>query len=1515
MRSTLLQTVSVFLLLLLGLCSSVHAIEVSDLKFTEISKRQGLSDPAVLDIVEDNKGFIWLATSNGLNRYSGYEVKQYHPSDIDANSIPSGFIQTLFLDSDGILWLGTNNGLAKYQPDTDNFEVFNKDNSIIKSNSITAISESKAGKILFADEKFLYQFDKSQNNIISAKQVFDERTFVKVIMDEANRTWIGSNEFGAKILDKETGELSSLNKVNPWGITLDSAALHDIKIINGNYWLATKEGINIVNARGKTILVKNGADLGFDGNLNSLNITVDENDIWIGTASGLFVLSNAAAKEIKSDTDFSVLHLNSDNYESTGLPAASIMQVTVDRTGVLWAGTFRQGAFRYHPEYASVHYQAVYNSERQTEDNFATVWALSESSSDELILVTQELGLAKSDKESGKVTYLEHASGHGGRSNYWDLAIDSKGHYWVASSDGLIAYAENEGIITQKAHLFQSDIIDHIHYHDDTIWVWHEKFGTLSIDLNALTNPNKELAAKKLAIDGLAENLIPIFTDSLKRLWLRNDTGITIVSPFSKEIVSHISSEKGLNSKVYAIYETTDAFWLTTRSDGVVMVDKSSFEIVKRQIRDDKNGYIISSVGVGRSIWYADAAGIHQIILPSLQQDSLIPYSELEFNSLGESSVFVSKDNTIYFGGNRGYNKISKRIASAHGLASQTITPQLSLLKVFGATQEQLAPSIRRVNNHAHSQELIHTNKVQLAHDETRFSISFELVNPVYPSQVSYRYRLNSQDSNWIYIDAGRVAQFNNISFGRYTFEVQAKEPGKQWSESRSLDLEIERPPWLHAVALVFYALVTVVIVAFLVRQFQIRKANQLAIKESEERLKLTLWSSGDELWDWDVYRGQVYRANTWGTLDFPQDDIRTTGAYDANIHPNDLKRVKDSLREHLEGKSDFYELAYRAKTFKNQWIWILDRGKVVERDHNQQPIRMTGTLKNIHHLKEAEEQLNLFKRSIENISEGVFISNTKFKFISVNNAYCGYTGETRDQALASYMHFHLYPEAFTEEIKKTLKSKGNWSGEVESVRVNGERFEIELNIDAVHDEDGKISHFVGVFSDITSRKNTEKELLKLANTDPLTELPNRSFFQASHQNLVRKGEQHTLLCLDMDNFKKINDSLGHQTGDILIKQIAKRLQRITGKTATCYRLGGDEFSILMENNADIHTVTHYAQNVLDTLSRPFIINKQEFVLGASIGIAFFPDDGMSPQEMLKNADTAMYFAKNNGGNSYQFFSGEMNQNAVRQLQIENLIRQGIKDDLFTVYYQPKVDITSGRLVSMEALVRFEHPQKGIVSPGQFIPLAEQTGQIIEIGEQVLRKACADTKRWVSQGLFSGRVAVNISAKQFELPDLDERINRILSDVGLSPLHLECEITEGTLMESPENGLQMMTRLRERGIHLALDDFGTGYSSLAYLKRFPLNTLKIDKAFIDDIAKSSVDRHMAAAIINIAHNLGLKVVAEGVEEEAQLNILRRYDCEMLQGFLYSKPLNAERFEKLLTENHQLNTILGNADLQ
>lgn len=1514
MRSTLIVSISIVVLLLSGgFFRPTQAIEISDLHFAEVNKRHGLSDATVLDIVEDGMGYIWLATSNGLNRYSGYEdIKKYHPSDIDPNSIPAGFIQTLFVSSDGTLWVGTHAGLAKYQPLSDNFKVFNRANSVIKTEHITAISESTDGHILFADRKFLYKLDKKSEVVSVVTQLFNEESLIKVIFDEKDKTWVGSNEFGAIVIDKENGKTLRLSEPNPWNILVNVRALHDIEVINDVYWLATSDGIKGISPSGR--LVGNVSINAEESNqpVNVLSLERVDNELWVGSTSGLYVINDV--ETLSNDKARKILHLNSDTYDATGLPAAIVIKVIQDRSGVVWAGTFRQGAFRYHPEYAKVHFQPVYNSPRKHEDNYSTIWGFGESSAGDLFIVSQQRGLGKLEKASGEITFFDLPASVGSDVTYWDLTIDKYDVIWLATSDGLKAIKVKSYEAEIVASFFDGEFIDNIHQDDNYIWIWLNQKGTFGVDYSNVFVSDVEKRIRALDSSQIANTVLPIYTDRLNRLWLRDDKTLYVYSLSEEKVVKRLDSNSGLNSIVYGVYETHDAYWLTSRSDGVIQINKETLNVENKQLRNDKHGYITSTIGIDNSIWYSDTSGLHQIRLPSLTEEDTILNADLSYNSLGEGAVLATSDGTIYFGGTRGFNKITKSLSVQYMQNKATLQPQLSQFSIFGTHHTYAKVSQDRLKPYFSTENITYAQQKQLNYDESRFSISFGLVNSVYPQQVAYRYKLTGFDDEWTFLEKENTAKFNNVSFGNYTFEVQAKEPGKAWSPSRVLDIHVARPPWLHTVALIFYGLVAFAIFGFMARQYQLRKANQRVIKDSEERLKLTLWSSGDELWDWDVYKGQVYRSNTWGTLDFPQDDIRTAGAYQSNIHPNDIERVKQSLREHLEGKNEFYELTYRAKTFNNQWIWILDRGKVVERDQNNQPIRMTGTLKNIQHLKLAEEQLNLFKRSIENISEGVFITNTLFKFISVNNAYCSYTGETRDQALASYMHFHLYPDAFTAEIKKTLKAKGNWSGEVESVRVNGERYEMELNIDAVYDEDGKISHFVGVFSDITSRKNTEKELLKLANVDPLTELPNRSFFQASHQNLVRKDTRHALLCLDMDNFKKINDSLGHQTGDILIKQIAKRLQRITGRIATCYRLGGDEFSILMEDTADIHTVTHHAQSLLDTLSRPFIINKQEFVLGASVGIAFYPDDGNSPQELLKNADTAMYFAKNNGGNSYQFFSGEMNQNAVRQLQIENLIRQGIKDDLFTVYYQPKVDITSGKLTSMEALVRFVHPTKGIVSPGQFIPLAEQTGQIIEIGEQVLRKACLDTKRWVQEGLFTGRVAVNISAKQFELPDLDDRINAILNEVGLSPLHLECEITEGTLMESPENALQMMKRLRERGIHLALDDFGTGYSSLAYLKRFPLNTLKIDRAFISDIANSNVDRHMVAAIINIAHNLGLKVVAEGVEEESQLDILRRYDCEMLQGFLYSRPLNAERFEKLLNENHQLHTILNQPNL-
>ena len=1490
MRSTQRTTFALIIsVLFLFTRAAIAATVLTDIKFAEYTIEDGISEDIIMSIVEDSDGYIWVGSIEGLFRYDGYHFKEYTHVPNNPNSIPQGFARTMFVSEQGELWLGTYEGLAKYRPETDDFQVYDNNNSVLRNNEIWSIDEEASGDILVADASNLYRIDSKTGSLSLLDERIDFPDEIEEIRNEPTRIWIGTFASGAYIYDKKRRQLYSLKSVNPWGINLPETAVFDIQVIDGLYWVATNAGIAILNNNGEIVKRINKAN--YPNLKNEIVRTITEKSegvIWFGTEDGLAVYNKVKDKLIVIDAEMKNI---------TYLDNQFIRRIYKDSSSSIWLATL-EGVYRHSSGSNLLRLYPVATAE--DESGSPRIWAIKEDSKNNLWMATQSAGLNRLNfYDESQALFLS-----GRTTQLWDLAIDSSDQIWLATSNGIELY-KNEKYNLKKLDTFlQDEFVGNIYYDGNKIWTWTELDGLVSIDLKKSESYVVETHNPELK-NTMAS---PLYTDRDGMLWLSIDGKIKLYDPV-KDVVSNVIdfSTKGTSRppKFMDVYLWGNYYWLTTHTSGIYQLDKNTLNVVRHHSLN-VDSKILASVGMKDAIWIATESNeIKQVLLPNLEVVLTLSSTKLELNDYSEGAITKTKENALVFGGNRGFHYFHPELLTFDQFTDiPSQKPQLVSLKLFG-NEQTLGQPDSILDKPINLKE-----SLTLSMNDSRFSLGFAVLNAISPSTVKYRYRMNGLDKTWTQAGKERLAPYNNLSFGDYTFEVQALEDGKSWSPSRKLSLTILPPPWLHPAALIFYGFFAAIITLYVVRQYHVRRRQRIAVSESEERLKLTLWSSGDELWDWDVYRGQVYRSNTWGTLDFPQDDIRTSSAYDANIHPHDLKRVQDALKEHLAGKTDFYEIAYRTKTFTNTWLWILDRGKVVQRDHNNEPIRMTGTLKDIQHLKDAEEQLNLFKRSIENISEGVFITDTKFRFISVNNAYCTYTGETRDQALATYLYFHQYPEAFTEEIKKTLRSRGNWSGEVESSRVNGERYEIELNIDAVHDDDGRISHFVGVFSDITSRKSTEKELLKLANSDPLTELPNRSFFQASHSNLVRRATPHALLCLDMDNFKKINDSLGHQTGDILIKQIAKRIQRMTDSNSTCYRLGGDEFSILMEDFSDIHTITHFAQSILNTLSRPFIINKQEFVLGASIGIALFPEDGSSPQELLKNADTAMYFAKNNGGNSYQFFSGEMNQNAVRQLQIENLIRQGIKDNLFTVFYQPKVDITTGKLVSMEALVRFEHPNKGIVSPGQFIPLAEQTGQIIEIGEQVLRKACEDTKRWVSEGLFSGRVAVNISAKQFELPDLDDRIENVLRQVGLSPLHLECEITEGTLMENPEEGLRMMQRLRDRGIHLALDDFGTGYSSLAYLKKFPLNTLKIDKAFIDDIAKSNVDRHMAAAIINIAHNLGLKVVAEGVEYEEQLNILRRYDCEMLQGYLYSKPLNAERFEKLLRENSLLHKIIN-----
>ncbi|WP_416308226.1 EAL domain-containing protein [Neptunicella sp. SCSIO 80796] len=1463
-----------------------HAVaNISDIQFESFSTSDGLAQNIISDIVEDQQGFLWLATEGGLSRFDGYEFKSYLSNSTSPNGIPDKLVLRLHIDTRGVLWVITNSGLYRYNSETDNFNAYTKTNSKLNAGSNTTAGDAINGDLLIADPNGLFRYNTTSKQFDKVDyQGVDLPQEINVLLPDSDKTWFGSDGHGIYLLDNTSNTLYSLAAGdNPWNIHINASYLYDLKKIDGQYWLATESGVQVLDEKGTLVNhynINSKPALVYD---KVRTIATDyQGEIWLGTENGLTIINN------DNQTSFSITN---ELQELVSLKNSHILKIFRDSNRSVWVSTFGGGLHKFNPRSAAVrHYRSLKDIDISLSNDM--VWAFAESSQGQIWVATQAGGINLFDPQTGTFTSLLSDFS----ANIWDIAVDPADHIWLATDKGIWVYEYAQNKLQFIKHLLPGALVANIQLFKDKVWL-----GSAGGAITSIDTANFQSTSYPINDDSI-KAVSPLLLDSKDKLWLNSDTGLFQLDIDTGSINRIILQMD--NPQFGAIVEGDKYFWMSSTSNEVIKLNKQTYKQEKETALNSliNNDIVMSMQRHDDSIWFTTRNTVSRLSLANGKVDYHVPQNMLEKNDINEGALLVTSTGLVLAGGTKGIWAISPDL-EVNTKPTVAPPPLFTSFLLFNQTA-----SYNDLKSRSKA-PIFKTSLLSLKNSDSPFSLKFAQVNAVNPDVLEYRYQMLGLSEQWLSADNRiRQATFTNLDFGSYRLRVQSREPDGPWSEARELEIVIDAPIWLNRYALVAYGVFVFLVFIYWLRQYHIKRTAQTRLRESEERLKMTLWSSGDELWDWDIGKNQIVRSNTWGTLDFPMDNQRCLIKTQSNIHKNDIGRVQKALKAHLRKHTEYYEVTYRAKDIHGKWLWLLDRGKVVAWN-DLQPLRMAGTLKNINHLKQAEEQLHLFKRSIETISDGVFITDKDFHFISVNQAYCNITGETKAQALASALTFHQYPDAFTTQIKQSLLHKHNWLGEVESVRANGEKYEIELNIDAIYDEDNHISHFVGVFSDITARKHTEKELLKLANSDTLTELPNRSFFQATLKNLVRKNIDHVLICLDMDNFKKINDSLGHQTGDKLIKHIAVRLQQLVGVNETCYRLGGDEFSVLIENETDMHKITRLAQNILSEMSRPFTLNRQEFVLGCSIGIAFYPNDGETPQELLKNSDTAMYFAKNAGGNKYQFFSGEMNQNAVRQLQIETLIRHGLKEDLFSVFYQPKVDVASGELTSMEALVRFEHPEKGVISPNQFIPLAEDTGQIIEIGERVMLKACADTKYWVDHGMFSGRVAINLSARQFELPDLDERIAAILKKTGLSARHLELEITEGTLMQNPEQALLLMQRLREMGIHLALDDFGTGYSSLAYLKKFPLNTLKIDKAFIDDIVTSEIDRHMTSAIITIAHNLGLTVVAEGVEDEKQLAILRRYQCEMIQGFLYSKPLNKERFSKLLSESHKMKKLI------
>lgn len=567
----------------------------------------------------------------------------------------------------------------------------------------------------------------------------------------------------------------------------------------------------------------------------------------------------------------------------------------------------------------------------------------------------------------------------------------------------------------------------------------------------------------------------------------------------------------------------------------------------------------------------------------------------------------------------------------------------------------------------------------------------------------------------------------------------------------------------------------------------------------------------------------------------------------------------------------------------------------------------LLGVGRDISQQRRAEKDLRMAATVFEHSTSAILVTDPAGYIVQVNEAFTRITGyqsaEMLDQ-LPSMLTADRQQATQLDYILRQLNQRGSWEGEIWLKRRAGDHYPAWVGITAVHDEEGDLVSYVCFFSDISERKASEQRIHRLAYYDALTQLPNRTLFQerlhTALQHAERREEWVVLMFLDLDRFKPINDSLGHAAGDRMLKDVAVRLGDCVGDDDTVARMGGDEFTLLLSpctgRETALNRAITVAEQILSRLARPFVLEGREFFVTASIGIALGPQDGHEPSQLMKNADTAMYHAKERGKNNFQFYQAEMNARALERLELESDLRHALEQREFVLYYQPQFSGDGKRLTGVEALLRWRHPERGLVPPGEFIPVLEELGLVVEVGDWVLREACRQLRAWHQRKMRLPKVSVNISARQFADGQLVQRISGILAESGLPPACLELELTESILMRDVAEAMEILANLKRLGLCIAVDDFGTGYSSLNYLKRFPIDVLKIDRSFVDGLPDGERDAQIARAIIAMSHSLNLAVIAEGVETHAQLDFLREHGCDEVQGFLFGRPMPADQLE-------------------
>ena len=1439
-------------------------------------------EPRVLR--RDHYGFLWIGTNDGLIRYDGYKYTKYLPNN---SSILGSYIRDILLDSNYRLWIATKSGLSEYDFDNDTFIRYQINNQDV--NFIYDIYETDDGVLWLGSDDGLYKYD-GVGSFEHFNRYYDDNSLVNdlvgvrtIYQDVDDNLWLGTVKSGLLRLNYSNNTIYQHPSSSHLKWILNISELETEELLISTY----SNGIYKVNKQSSDIIEIETiySDIRVRETIKS-----SDSNHWFATQyHGVVVLTdNGYQKIVPNELD------------SRSLPNEFVYSLYEDMSGNVWFGTDDSiSVGKIDHDFIKNYFQD--GTEYGLTENH--IFAIHQNSRGELFFGSHGAGIDKLHQD-GTIKNIPLIGSDLVRisPNTNDL-LEIDGRLWVASSNGLLFSDDETYFKRVEISNTHDGLVLKLQKLDESTLLVATSVGLYKLDVVSRTINQVEV---------LPEDYIHALYNYGDRFWVATDYKIYYLDSDLNLIKSYEVSSLGLSDVRSFVRLNSEEVAIATLQKGILILNHVRNSTKEINVGDGLPSNVIYALATDNksNIWASTQHGIARINSTTFEIDILEIEDGIQSEEYNGRAFFKDSLGKFYFGGTEGVTSFYPQRLFKSSKVPRVLWSNFKTVKdgkyVSGISE---TTKINGAINQA--------SQIELEYNDTS-TIEFTSDAIIKSKRVLFSSRLTTGSEVHEWIDRtsdNRQLDISLLPPGNHYFEVKASLNGFDWSDPLGINIIKSPPPWLTWWAYLGYFMVVMLVVSYFFRiQYQKnldkRRAQKL-IKDSEERLKLALWGSRDELWDWNLVSGKIHRSNTWGILNFPKRETDETGKNSIfrNIHPKDLPSVRAALDDHRNGYTSHYEATYRIKDRDENWVWILDRGKIVEHDDDGNPLRMSGTIRNITDIKDTQEQLDLIAKAFENTSDGVFILDNEFKYQAVNKAYekiTGFKASDRKYKLFDIHSEHRSAKDVLHQIRQALILDGAWQGELEDTRASGEAYTIELKLDAVRDRLDEVTHYVGVFSDITYRKKAEQDLRRMANFDQLTGLPNRSLFQDRLKHAIalsdRTSKELILLFIDLDNFKVVNDSLGHSIGDRLLTKVAERISACVRNNDTVARLGGDEYTILLEQVEGSFVGTRVADKILDALSRPFRIQGHELVIGCSIGIAMYPDDGADVETLLRNADTAMYSAKYMDKNNYQFFTDSMNKKANTRLEMEHELRKAIPAGDIKVVYQPKIDLTTGRMMGCEALARWQHPEFGFVSPEDFITLAEETGLIYSLGESVLHQACEATANWKEHNNYTGRTAVNLSAIQFRQTGLADVVEDILSKHKLSGEDIEFELTEGMLVTNPEAAIQIMKDLRAKGYHLAIDDFGTGYASMAQLKNFPINTLKIDKTFIDDLTKDEQDANLVKAILSLASNLHLSTVAEGVEYAEQVEELQQMGCDNIQGYVYSRPISADDFANLLDEN-------------